>query len=237
MSAQCTQSTIGSQEFFSRKVAVRLDGGRLTCDGGGLLLRETERRISLFPRLAACLTDYRCPDRTEHRVEELLRQRIYGLALGCEDLNDHDELRCDSLPALLCGKADIRGGSRPRERDRGQPLAGSSTLSRLELGRPEQARQDRYRKIAADPEAMDRLLADLLMEAHAAPPAEIWLDADAADDPVHGNQELRFYHGCCREYCCLPLYIFCGERLLRAPTAACAAMRFCHGARRAGCTV
>ena len=146
----------------------------------------------------------------------MLGQRVYALALGYEDLNDHEELRRDSLLALLVGKADLKGTGRVRARDRGYPLAGASTLNRLELGTAESASSDRYKRIAADPVAMDRLLVEVFMESYARAPREIWLDLDATDDPVHGRQEGRFFHGYYRHYCYLPLYIFCGEHLLGA---------------------
>jgi hypothetical protein len=141
---------------------------------------------------------------------------VYGLVLGYEDLNDHDVLRKDSALALLVGKSDLTGDERVREQDRGNPLAASSTLNRLELSTPEAAPVDRYKKIAADPGAFDRLLVDLFIESHPKPPREIWLDLDATDDPLHGHQEGRFFHGYYRCYCYLPLYIFCGEQLLCA---------------------
>ena len=145
-----------------------------------------------------------------------MAQRVYGLALGYEDLNDHDDLRKDSTLALLVGKRDLTGERRVREQDRGNPLAASSTLNRLELGIPKSAISDRYKRIAADNEAMDRLLVDLFLESYRKPPRKIWLDLDATDDPLHGQQEGRFFHGYYRCYCYLPLYIFSGEHLLCA---------------------
>ena len=194
----------------------RFDGGRLTSDAGGLLLREVARRLDLFPRLAGCFTDYRRAGRVEHPVGSLLAQRVYGLALGYEDINDHDRLRHDSLLALLVGKADLTGESRRRVRDQGVPLAWSSSLNRLELGVPEQASSHRYQKVVASPEALDRLLVDVFLESYERPPSVLWLDLDATDDPLHGQQEGRFFHGYYKSYCYLPLYIFCGEHLLCA---------------------
>ena len=194
----------------------RFDSGRITSDGGGLLLREVDRCIGLLDRLADCFADYRNPESIEHSVRELVAQRVYGLALGYEDLNDHDGLRKDSTLALLVGKQDLTGEQRVREQDRGNPLAASSTLNRLELGTPESAASDRYKRIAADSEALDRLLVDLFLESQCKPPREIWLDLDATDDPLHCHQEGRFFHGYYRCYCYLPLYIFCGEHLLCA---------------------
>ncbi|WP_294106058.1 IS1380 family transposase [Thiolapillus sp.] len=160
----------------------------------------------------------RSPQPREHRhsVRDLVAQRVYGLALGYEDLNDHDDLRKDSTLALLVGKRDLTGERRVREQDRGNPLAASSTLNRLELGIPKSAISDRYKRIAADNEAMDRLLVDLFLESYRKPPRKIWLDLDATDDPLHGQQEGRFFHGYYRCYCYLPLYIFSGEHLLCA---------------------
>lgn len=140
-----------------------------------------------------------------------MAQRVYGLALGYEGLDDHDVLRKDSALALLVGEQDLTGEARIRERDRGHPLAGSSTLNRLELSTPDTAPDDRYKKIAANPAALDRLLVDVFLESQRKPPREIWLDLDATDDPLHGHQEGRFFHGDYRCYCYLPLYIFCGE--------------------------
>ena len=228
MSTQCTPAQLEFHGFGRRGVVARFDGGRLTSDGGGVLLREVERRLGLMDRIARCFADYRDPRKVEHAVSELVAQRVYGLALGYEDLNDHDALRGDSLLALLVGKADPTGEKRPRERDRGCPLAGSSTLNRLELGEPKDAAGDRYCRIAADAGALDDVLLDMFLEAHAEAPEEIWLDLDATDDPLHGDQEGRFYHGYYKGYCYLPLYIFCGEHLL------CARLRPSDGDASAG---
>jgi hypothetical protein len=216
MSTECNAAQLEFHALGGRDVVGRFDGGRLTSDGGGLLLREVDHRLGMIARLAACFSDYRNPNSVEHGVQALVAQRVYGLALGYEDLNDHDALRADSVLALLVGKRDLTGERRERERDRGYPLAGSSTLNRLELSTPESAAGDRYKKIAADPQALDRLLVDLFLESYQKPPREIWLDLDATDDPLHGHQEGRFFHGYYRCYCYLPLYIFCGEHLLCA---------------------
>ncbi|MFX3658376.1 MAG: IS1380 family transposase [bacterium] len=216
MTTECIPCQLEFHALGTREVVGRFDGGRITSDGGGLLLREVDHRLGLSDRLARCFTDYRNPNSIEHGVLSLVAQRVYGLALGYEDLNDHDTLRADSVLALLVGKRDLTGEDRERERDKGNPLAGSSTLNRLELTTPESAKSDRYKKIAADPKAFDRLLVDLFIESHDKPPREIWLDLDATDDPLHGNQEGRFFHGYYGCYCYLPLYIFCGEHLLCA---------------------
>ncbi len=216
MATQCTPTALHFHALGRRQVIGRFDGGRLTSDAGGVLLRETDLRLGLLDRLSRCFSDSRNPNSVEHPVRSLLAQRVYALALGYEDLNDHDALRRDSLLALLVGRSDLKGVNRVRARDRGCPLAGSSTLNRLELGGAEAAASDRYKRIAADPLAMDRLLVEMFVESRAQPPREIWLDLDATDDPTHGRQEGRFFHGYYRHYCYLPLYIFCGAHLLCA---------------------
>jgi hypothetical protein len=195
----------------------RFDGGYVTSDGGALLLREVERQTGILHRLAPCFTDQRASAHIEHTVEDLIKQRVYAIALGYEDLNDHDRLRHDPLLAVLVGKADPTGQARRRARDRGKALAGKSTLNRLELRPPQGTPKEiRYKKILIDPAAGDQGLVELFLEAHATPPPEIILDLDATDDPVHGHQEARFFHGDYGHYCSLPLYIFAGEFLLCA---------------------
>jgi hypothetical protein len=199
-----------------REVLADFDGGDITSDGGALLLRKVEELTGIVRQFAGCFTDHRDPDRIEHSVEQLLAQRIYGLALGYEDLNDHDDLRHDPLLATVVGKADPTGDSRRRRRDRGRALAGKSTLNRLELT-PIRADEDsRYKKIACRTHDVERLFVTLLLQAHARPPERIVLDLDATDDPIHGHQLGRFFHGYYKNYCYLPLYIFCGDHLLCA---------------------
>ncbi len=216
MATECNPEQLEFHALGRRSVIGRFDGGRITSDAGGLLLREVDARIGLMARLADCFDDHRHPDLIEHPVRALLAQRIYGLALGYEDLNDHDVLRADSLLAMLVGKTDLIGQSRLRDRDKGCPLAASSTLNRLELSEPAQAAHHRYKRIAASAQALDELLVKLFTESYKKPPREIWLDLDATDDPLHGHQEGRFFHGYYQCYCYLPLYIFCGEQLLCA---------------------
>ena len=216
MSTQCTAEQLEFHAFGSREVVGRFDGGRMSSDGGGLLLREVDQRLGMLSRLGACFSDYRNPNSIEHSAAELVAQRVYGLALGYEDLNDHDVLRADSVLALLVGKRDLTGEARARARDQGYALAGSSTLNRLELSTPQCAAEDRYKRIGADTQGLDGLLVDLFVESYDKPPREIWLDLDATDDPLHGRQEGRFFHGYYGCYCYLPLYIFCGEHLLCA---------------------
>ena len=192
------------------------DAGRTTSDGGLLLLRELIMRTGLLRQFAGCFTDNRDPGRIEHSVEELLTQRVLGIICGYEDLNDHERLRDDSLLALAVGKADVTGATRKRQRDQGHALAGKSTLNRLELAAPNVDAAERYKKISYDDHGIERLLVQHFLDSHASPPTEIVLDLDATDDPVHGEQEGRFFHGFYGHYCYLPLYVFCGEFLLGA---------------------
>src|SRR5260370_34438187 len=189
---ECTQSTFEFASHFSRQVVARFDGGTITTDGGGLLLRETDRRLNLLPRLAECFVDARSPLLVEHTVEQLVSQRIYGLALGYEDLNDHEQLRQDPLLRVLAGKSDVEDS----------PLAGKSTLNRLELsdGTP-----NRYKKITFWEDGIDELLVKVFVESHAAAPEEIVLDVDATDLPLHGVQEGRFFLGNDDSDCYLPV--------------------------------
>jgi hypothetical protein len=182
------------------------DGGAITSDAGALLLGAADRAIKLTARLAACFDDTRRQHLVEHEVATLLAQRVFGIALGYEDLNDHDELRHDPMMAVLAGKLAAR-------REDCAPVAGKSTLNRLELSR---LQPTRYHKISHNPIAIKRLLVDLFLDAHERPPQQIILDLDATDDPVHGEQEGRFFHGYYNCYCYLPLYVFCGRHLLAA---------------------
>jgi len=200
---ECNQSRFEFEAHFSRQVVARFDGGTITTDSGGLLLRETDCRLNLLPRLAECFLDGRNPLLVEHSVQELVSQRVYGLALGYEDLNDHEQLRQDPLMRVLAGKADVEDS----------PLAGKSTLNRLELsdGTP-----SRYKKITFWKAGIDELLVKVFLESHTTAPKEIVLDVDATDFPLHGRQEGRFFHGYYDSYCYLPLYIFCGDQVLCA---------------------
>jgi hypothetical protein len=217
MKTQCNPSQLEFHALGKRKVVGKFDGGNITSDAGGLFLRETEKRTGIVQQFAQCFRDLRDPDRIEHSVAELVSQRVYGLALGYEDLNDHDELRRDPLLAVLVGKKDPEGETRVREQDRGKAMAGKSTLNRLELtpAKPTET-EKRYKKILMREDEIDRLFVDVFLQAQAEAPKEIILDVDATDDPLHGNQEGRFFHGYYMNYCYLPLYIFCGEFLLCA---------------------
>ena len=210
------------QQLGGRELVWRFDGGDITSDGGALVLKKLEERTGIVRRFAACFEDYRCPDQIEHPLLDLIMQRVFGLALGYEDLNDHDELRRDPMLAVALGKDDVKGEQRRRKQDRGKALAGKSTFNRLELtapdydGRPRQTESNKpeTKKIVADPESVDALLVDLFLEAHGQAPEQIILDVDATDDLLYGKQEGRFYHGYYKDYCYLPLYVLCGEHLL-----------------------
>jgi hypothetical protein len=216
MQTQCTQQTFEFEALGRRDVVARFDGGPITSDAGGLFLRQVEDRTGIIRQLTRCFTDHRDEDLIEHTVEELLRQRIFGLALGYEDLNDHDQLRYDPLLATLVGKEDPTGEDRPRERDRGKALAGKSTLNRLELTPRGASKGSRYKKIAADGGEIEAMFVDVFLQLHPKPLKRIVLDLDATDDPVHGDQLGKFFHGYYKSYCYLPLYIFCGDHLLCA---------------------
>jgi len=205
MPTECTSGALRFQAVGRRSVVAQFNGGTLTSDGGAVLLREVERATGILRQFAACFRDHRDPTRVTHAVGALVRQRIYALALGYEDLNDHEQLRRDPLFAVLAEADDLTA-----------PLAGKSTLNRLELSGATVDEAERYKKIAVDHAAVDRLLVDVFLQAHPEPPGEVVLDLDATDDPVHGHQEGRFFHGFYGHYCYLPLYIFAGEHLLGA---------------------
>ena len=213
---ECKPKTIEFHPLGSREVAGHFDGGEITSDAGGLLLREVEQRTGILKKFAICFVDYRNPVAIEHPVQDLVAQRVYGLCLGYEDLNDHDQLRADPLLAVMVGKTDPKGENRRDNRDRGKALAGKSTLNRLERTPADAGAGNRYQKTVMQPEAIDRLFVDHFLDAHERPPIQIVLDLDATDDPVYGHQEGRFFHGYYDCYCYLPLYIFCGEFLLSA---------------------
>ena len=215
---ECNQNEFRFAPHFSRQVSTRFSERQLSTEGGALLLRETDRKIRLLSRVRKCFSDHRHPVWIVHELEELLAQRIYGLALGYEDLNDHEELRRDPLLALMAGKRKLE-----------EPLAGKSTLNRLELTPAGSPLHDRYHKITYSSEALDALLVDIFLESYAKAPRQMVLDLDVTDTPLYGQQEDRFFHGYYHEYCYLPLYIFSGEHLL------CARQRASHQDASAGC--
>ena len=199
---ECIQSSFGFKGCGSREIVARFDGGTISSDGGALLLRETDKRLNLLPRLAECFLDGRAQWMVQHSIQEMVSQRVYGLALGYEDINDHEQLREDPLFHVLAGRAEL-----DRE------LAGKSTLNRMELGTGE---KDRYKKITFWKQGIDELLVNVFVESQEKAPEEIILDVDSTDLPLHGQQEGRFFHGYYDSYCYLPLYIFCGEQILCA---------------------
>jgi Transposase DDE domain group 1 len=213
---ECNQTPFQFTKHFQREVVAGFDGGTITSEAGSLLLRQVEQRTGIVRQFANCFRDYRRADKIEHEVRELIAQRVYGIALGYEDLNDHDQLRRDPLLAVLCGKQDVEGQQRRREQDRGSAGAGKSTLNRLELTPADADERARYKKIVMDEKAVDELLVNLCIQSQPRAPKQIVLDLDATDDPVHGNQEGRFFHGYYGAYCYLPLYIFMGEQLVCA---------------------
>ncbi len=213
---ECNLSQACLHPLGRREVVAEFDGGCITSDAGAILLREVEQRTGIIRRFADCFVDHRDPELIEHRVEELLSQRVGALALGYEDLVDHDTLRHDPLLALFVGKADLTGADRPRQRDQGKPLAGKSTLNRLELTPPGADADSRYKKIVAKCSSIEDVFVEIFLDAYPKAPKRIVLDLDATDDPIHGGQLGRFFHGYYGGYCFLPLYIFCGEHLLCA---------------------
>jgi len=213
MTTECSQSSFEFHSLNQRKVIAKFDGGNITSDAGILLLREVEKRTGLIAGLAKCFTDYRDARWVEHTVKELLGQRLFGMCLGYEDLNDHDQLRADPMLAVAVDKADPLGLNRRQESDRGKALAGKSTLNRLELGKSD---PDTYKKIVMHEQKIDAWKVNAFVDAHESAPEEIVLDLDTTDDLIHGNQEGKFFHGYYGNYCYLPLYIFSGEHLLCA---------------------
>jgi Transposase DDE domain group 1 len=206
MPAECSAESFDFGTVEGRHVEAAFDGGLVTSDAGALLLGATDRAIRMMDRVALCFHDERRPEYIEHEVATLVGQRVFGIALGYEDLNDHDELRHDPMMAILAGKLAARRGDCT-------PVAGKSTLNRLELSKLEPTR---YHKISHNPTAIKSLLVDLFLEVHERAPRQIILDLDATDDPLHGEQEGRFFHAYYDCYCYLPLYVFCGRHLLVA---------------------
>ena len=206
MQTECSADLFGFARVEGRSVVAAFDGGKITSDAGGVLLRATDRAVGLIDRFAQCFSDSRSEALIEHTVATMIGQRVFGIALGYEDVVDHDTLRHDPMMAVLAGKLTAR-------RKNCAPVAGKSTLNRLELGK---AQPTPYHKIGHDPLSIEALFVDLFLEAQRRAPPQIILDLDATDDPLHGHQEGRFFHGYYDCYCYLPLYIFCGRHLLAA---------------------
>jgi hypothetical protein len=215
---ECSTQRLLFEGHGTRDVTAEFDGGWITSDGGGLLLREVESRLGIVRSFVGCFTDHRDPECIEFSVGELLLQRVMGLALGYEDLNDHDQLRHDPLLALLCGRKDITGSDRRDARDRGKALAGKSTLNRLELTPVGADAESRYKKIVAHVGGMQDALVDVFIRLRAKQgvPEELVLDFDATDDRIHGDQLGKRYHAYYGDYCYLPLYVFCSDWPLAA---------------------
>src|SRR6185295_15276605 len=212
MPTECSAERFDFGPVGRREVVGSFDGGAITSDAGALLLGATDRMIGLVDRLAGCFNDDRRQDLIEHSVATLVGQRVFGIALGYEDINDHDDLRRDPVMAVLAGKLEAG-------RTNCAPVAGKSTLNRLELSRETATR---YHKIAHDPAAIEGLFVTVFLEAHQTPPEEIILDIDATDDPLHGHQEGRFFHGyydctCSAAASCWPPS--CGWRISMLPPA------------------
>jgi Transposase DDE domain group 1 len=212
---ECNQSSFRFKATGKRDIVARFDGGAISSDGGAFLLRQTDEGLNLLPRLAECFLDGRNQNLVEHSIQEMLSQRIYGLALGYEDLNDHEQLRNDPVFGILAGRDALD-----------EPLAGKSTLNRMELGA---GINDRYKKITFWKEAVDELMVNVFIESQRSAPAEIVLDVDTTDLPLHGKQEGRFFHGYYDSYCYLPLYVFSGDHVL------CARMREANHDAAFGC--
>lgn len=219
MNTQChpnnDQLELEFQGLNHKRVISKFDGGYVTSDGGALLLREIEARTGIISELAGCFEDYRNPNRIGHTIEELVAQRIYGLALGYEDLGDHDRLRADPMLAIAVGKKDPTGKNRQNQRDIGYALAGKSTLNRLELS---SEKMNRYKRT---PVVIDKVREALVnsfirITELKGVPKELILDPDATDDQIHGDQEGKFFNAYYNNYCYLPLYIFCNGHPLCA---------------------
>lgn len=216
MKTDCNSAQVEFEGVGSRKLVASFDAEHITSDGGVVLLHRVDRRFGLVRRLAGCFMDHRKPELIEHEVEQLLRQRVFGICCGYEDLNDHSALRDDPLLAAVVGKADPLGRDRREKKDKGHPLASPSTLNRLELTPADATAASRYRKVVYDGEAIADFFVDAYLDAQPKRPKEIILDLDATDDLIHGTQEGRFFHGYYGNYCYLPLYIFAGDFLLCA---------------------
>lgn len=210
---ECNATSLPFQPYGRREIVAEFNGEMITSDAGVLLLREANERLRLISRFAECFDDFRNPDQIDHPLEQLLAQRIFGIALGYEDLNDHDKLRHDPLLALACGCEDpatVATG------DGRRTLAGRNTLNRLELTPSGATETSRYKKIVHHSPKIEAFFVDMFLQLHPKPPEEIVLDVDATDNPLHGHQLGRFFQGYYQNYCYLPLYIFCGDHLLCA---------------------
>jgi hypothetical protein len=203
---ECNPKPLEFDSVGRRKLVAAFDGEHISSDGGLVLLHRVDQRFGLMRKFAECFKDLRRPELIEHSVEELVRQRVFGIACGYEDLVDHETLRNEPLLAAVVGKAE------PQQ----QALASPSTLNRLELTPADATSEARYRKVVYDGPAIEHFFVDAFLDAHPEPLGQVVLDLDATDDPIHGTQEGRFFHGYYGNYCYLPLYIFAGDFLLCA---------------------
>ncbi|MEM9189516.1 MAG: IS1380 family transposase [Myxococcota bacterium] len=215
METECSKDAARAKAILGgvgrRTLEADFSAGRVSSDGGVLLLRAADERSRVLERLASCFTDHRQPERTVHSVTELLRQRIYGLALGYEDLNDHEELSRDPLIATAIGKEDPLGEARTRQMDKGVACASASTLGRLERTKEDATSSSRTAKIVCNFAALQTMFTQLFIERFDEPPSQLVLDLDPSDIRLHGKQEQRFFHGYYDHYCYLPNYVFCGD--------------------------
>lgn len=216
MTTHCNSKRVEFDGVGRRKMVAAFDAEHISSDGGLALLHRVDGRFGLLRKFAKCFKDHRNPELVEHTVEQLVRQRVYGIACGYEDLVDHQALRDDPLLAAVVGKAEPDGAARLSVKDKGHPLASPSTLNRLELTPADATAESRYRKVVYDGRAVEDFFVDAFLDAHPRPQREVVLDLDATDDPIHGTQEGRFFHGYYGNYCYLPLYIFAGDFLLCA---------------------
>ena len=225
MNTECFTKKIQFQDVGSRKLEADFSAGHISSDAGSLILSEVEKARGFIQSFSKCFTDHRNPSYVEHSLEELIAQRVYGLVLGYEDLNDHDILRYDPVLAALVGKSDPTGLDRKQDSDKGCPLASKSTLNRVELGHqalstelsdPKEVPIKSNKKIVCHPDLVTNFFIESFLDSFSEPPKEIILDFDATDDPLHGKQDGRFFHGYYGHYCYLPLYVFCGDHLLVA---------------------
>jgi hypothetical protein len=208
METECKANPLSFQAAAGREVVASFDGGTVSSDAGMLLIREADRRTGILDQFTKCFRDFRDGRRVEHSLTSMLSQRVYGIALGYEDLADHDQLRRDPLLATVVGSSDPVGANRSRARDRGAALCGKSTLSRLELSSRASAPRARYKKISAEPLEIDSMMVGIFLKSSEKAPREIVIDMDTTDDPVHGAQEGRHFSAYYGHYCFLPLYFF-----------------------------
>jgi len=208
---ECTTEKLIFEGVGRRRVEADFSAGQVSSDGGVLLVREADRRIGLSERMSECFVDYRDSKQVEHSVKELIRQRVYSLALGYEDVNDHELLSRDPLLATAIGKKDPQGKNRRSSKHRGVAAASASTLSRIDRTAAEANSQSRYEKVVCDFDKLSSCFVQTFIKSHQRAPERLILDVDPTDIQLHGNQERRFYHGYYGHYCYLPMYLFCGD--------------------------